>query len=98
MFTMDPAAAEAVVEAFVRLHEEGLIYRGQRLVNWDPVLKTAISDLEVANEEEDGHLWSIAYPLADGRGQLVVATTRPDTMLGAPAEIGRGAGRERGGK
>jgi len=59
VFTMDPMAAEAVVEAFVRLHEEGLIYRGQRLVNWDPVLKTAISDLEVVNEEEDGHLWSI---------------------------------------
>ncbi len=85
MFTMDPAAAEAVVEAFVRLHEEGLIYRGQRLVNWDPVLKTAISDLEVVNEEEDGHLWSIAYPLADGSGQLVVATTRPETMLGDTA-------------
>jgi len=69
----------------VRLHEEGLIYRGQRLVNWDPVLKTAISDLEVVNEEEDGHLWSIAYPLADGSGQLVVATTRPETMLGDTA-------------
>src|SRR3546814_2017669 len=65
MFTMDPAAAEAVVEAFVRLHEEGLIYRGQRLVNWDPVLKTAISDLEVVSEEEDGSLWSIFYPFAD---------------------------------
>ena len=64
VFTMDPMAAEAVVEAFVRLHEQGLIYRGQRLVNWDPVLKTAISDLEVVNEEEDGHLWSISYPLA----------------------------------
>ena len=60
MFTMDPMAAEAVVEAFVRLHEDGLIYRGQRLVNWDPVLKTAISDLEVVNEEEDGSLWSSA--------------------------------------
>src|SRR5690606_33864232 len=69
----------------VRLHEEGLVYRGQRLVNWDPVLQTAISDLEVANEEEDGHLWSIAYPLADGSGQLVVATTRPETMLGDTA-------------
>jgi valyl-tRNA synthetase len=85
MFTMDPAAAEAVVEAFVRLHEEGLIYRGQRLVNWDPVLKTAISDLEVVNEEEDGHLWSISYPLADGSGALTVATTRPETMLGDTA-------------
>ena len=90
VFTMDPIAAEAVVEAFVRLYEEGLVYRGQRLVNWDPVLKTAISDLEVVNEEEDGHLWSIAYPLvdgtlADGSGQLVVATTRPETMLGDTA-------------
>ena len=85
MFTMDPAAAEAVVEAFVCLHEEGLVYRGQRLVNWDPVLKTAISDLEVVNEEEDGHLWSISYPLADGSGALTVATTRPETMLGDTA-------------
>ena len=85
VFTMDPMPASAVREAFVRLHEEGLIYRGQRLVNWDPVLQTAISDLEVANEEEDGHLWSIAYPLSDGSGQLVVATTRPETMLGDTA-------------
>ncbi|HZH44626.1 MAG TPA: valine--tRNA ligase [Lysobacter sp.] len=81
-FTMDPMASEAVLEAFVRLYDDGLIYRGQRLVNWDPVLKTAISDLEVVNAEEDGHLWSIAYPLTDGSGQLVVATTRPETMLG----------------
>ena len=85
VFTMDPMPAKAVVEAFVRMHGEGLIYRGQRLVNWDPVLLTAISDLEVANEEEDGHLWSIAYPLSDGSGQLVVATTRPETMLGDTA-------------
>jgi valyl-tRNA synthetase len=85
VFTMDPMAAEAVVEAFVRLHEQGLIYRGQRLVNWDPVLKTAISDLEVVNAEEDGFLWSIAYPLSDGSGSLVVATTRPETMLGDTA-------------
>jgi valyl-tRNA synthetase len=85
VFTMDPMPAEAVVEAFVRLHDEGLIYRGQRLVNWDPVLKTAISDLEVVNEEEDGFLWSIAYPLSDGSGSLVVATTRPETMLGDTA-------------
>ncbi len=84
-FTMDPMPAEAVVEAFVRLHDEGLIYRGQRLVNWDPVLKTAISDLEVVNEEEDGFLWSISYPLSDGSGSLVVATTRPETMLGDTA-------------
>ncbi|GAB3348525.1 valine--tRNA ligase [Lysobacter tyrosinilyticus] len=84
-FTMDPMAADAVVEAFVKLHEQGLIYRGQRLVNWDPVLKTAISDLEVVNEEEDGHLWSISYPLTDGSGTLTVATTRPETMLGDTA-------------
>ena len=85
MFTMDPIASEAVVEAFVRMHEQNLIYRGQRLVNWDPVLKTAISDLEVVNEEEDGFLWSISYPLSDGSTTLVVATTRPETMLGDTA-------------
>jgi valyl-tRNA synthetase len=85
VFTMDPMAADAVAEAFVKLHEQGLIYRGQRLVNWDPVLKTAISDLEVVNEEEDGFLWSIAYPLSDGSGTLTVATTRPETMLGDAA-------------
>ncbi len=84
-FTMDAGPSEAVVETFVRLHAEGLIYRGQRLVNWDPVLKTAISDLEVVSEEEDGKLWSISYPLADGSGSLVVATTRPETMLGDTA-------------
>src|SRR5688572_4231938 len=84
-FTMDPMAVDAVIEAFVKLHEQGLIYRGKRLVNWDPVLKTAISDLEVVNEEEDGHLWSIAYPLSDGSGTLIVATTRPETMLGDSA-------------
>src|SRR6478735_6028838 len=84
-FTMDPGLSKAVVETFVRLHQDGLIYRGQRLVNWDPVLKTAISDLEVVNEEEDGHLWSISYPLADGSGALTVATTRPETMLGDTA-------------
>jgi valyl-tRNA synthetase len=84
-FTMDEAASKAVIEAFVRWHEQGLIYRGQRLVNWDPVLKTAISDLEVENVEEDGFLWSIAYPLADGSGSLTVATTRPETMLGDTA-------------
>ena len=85
VFTMDPMPSEAVVETFVRLFEQGLIYRGQRLVNWDPVLKTAISDLEVVSEEEDGKLWSISYPLADGSGALVVATTRPETMLGDTA-------------
>lgn len=89
VFTMDPMAAEAVVEAFVRLHEEGLIYRGQRLVNWDPVLKTAISDLEVVSEEENGHLWSIRYDIIDPQAgspdHLVVATTRPETLLGDSA-------------
>ncbi|MEO8159884.1 MAG: valine--tRNA ligase, partial [Arenimonas sp.] len=84
-FTMDEGLSEAVVETFVRLYQEGLIYRGQRLVNWDPVLKTAISDLEVVSEEEDGFLWSISYPLADGNGELTVATTRPETMLGDTA-------------
>ncbi|SKC02421.1 valine--tRNA ligase [Luteibacter sp. 22Crub2.1] len=81
-FTMDEGMSEAVIETFVRLSEEGLIYRGQKLVNWDPVLKTAISDLEVVSEEEDGSMWSIRYPLADGSGELIVATTRPETMLG----------------
>ncbi|MBP6748285.1 MAG: valine--tRNA ligase [Xanthomonadaceae bacterium] len=104
VFTMDAMASDAVIEAFVKLYEEGLIYRGQRLVNWDPVLKTAISDLEVVSEEENGFLWSIAYPLADGetyehveydadgnetlretRNHLIVATTRPETLLGDTA-------------
>ncbi|MGY6588140.1 MAG: valine--tRNA ligase [Wenzhouxiangella sp.] len=81
-FTMDPDLSEAVVETFVRLHEEGLIYRGPRLVNWDPVLQTAISDLEVVNSDEQGKLWSIRYPRSDGQGEVVVATTRPETLLG----------------
>ena len=104
VFTMDPMPSKAITEAFVRLHEEGLIYRGKRLVNWDPVLKTAISDLEVVSEEENGHMWSIRYPLADGasyahvevdadgnetlretRNYVIVATTRPETMLGDTA-------------
>ncbi|WP_029890915.1 valine--tRNA ligase [Polycyclovorans algicola] len=76
---------EAVIEHFVKLHEDGLIYRGKRLVNWDPVLQTAISDLEVVQEDEKGHLWHFRYPLADGSGHLVVATTRPETMLGDTA-------------
>jgi valyl-tRNA synthetase len=84
-FTMDPGLSEAVVEVFVRLYEEGLIYRGKRLVNWDPVLLTALSDLEVEGEEEDGSLWHMRYPLADGTGHVVVATTRPETMLGDTA-------------
>ncbi|CAN7408323.1 valine--tRNA ligase [Trinickia sp. LjRoot230] len=81
-FTMDDKMSKVVSEVFVRLHEQGLIYRGKRLVNWDPVLMTAVSDLEVASEEENGHLWHIRYPLADGSGHLCVATTRPETMLG----------------
>jgi len=84
-FTMDAKMSCAVAEVFVRLHEEGLIYRGKRLVNWDPVLGTAVSDLEVDSEEEDGRIWEIRYPLADGGGSLVVATTRPETMLGDTA-------------
>jgi len=81
-FTMDADLSEAVTETFVRLHEEGLIYRGPRLVNWDPVLQTAISDLEVVNTDEQGKIWSIRYPRTDGRGDVVVATTRPETLLG----------------
>ncbi len=84
-FTMDDGLSEAVREVFVRLYEEGLIYRGKRLVNWDPVLHTAVSDLEVISEEEQGYLWHFRYPLSDGSGHLVVATTRPETMLGDTA-------------
>ncbi len=84
-FTMDDGLSRAVREVFVRLYEEGLIYRGNRLVNWDPVLHTAVSDLEVASQEEDGHLWHMRYPLTDGSGNMVVATTRPETMLGDAA-------------
>ena len=81
-FTMDPGMSQAVQEAFIRLHEQGLIYRGKRLVNWDPVLKTALSDLEVQSEDTAGHLWHIRYPFTDGRGHVTVATTRPETLLG----------------
>ena len=84
-FTMDPGLSRAVTEVFVRLHEEGLIYRGKRLVNWDPVLKTALSDLEVVAAEEAGSLWHLRYPLEDGGGFLIVATTRPETLLGDTA-------------
>ncbi|TDO95474.1 valine--tRNA ligase [Marinomonas balearica] len=90
-FTMDPGMSEAVQEVFVRLYDEGIIYRGQRLVNWDPKLHTAISDLEVISEEENGFLWHFRYPLADGaktadgKDYIVVATTRPETMLGDSA-------------
>jgi valyl-tRNA synthetase len=86
-FTMDAGLSHAVTEVFVRLYDEGLIYRGKRLVNWDPVLQTAVSDLEVVSVEEEGHLWHIRYPLAEpdekqGMTHIVVATTRPETMLG----------------
>jgi len=79
-FTMDAKLSEVVTETFVRLYEQGLIYRGKRLVNWDPILQSAVSDLEVESEERDGFLWHIAYPLADGSGKVVIATTRPETM------------------
>ncbi len=84
-FTMDERMSRAVIEVFVRLHAEGLIYRGKRLVNWDPVLGTAVSDLEVDSEEEDGKIWEISYPFEDRSGSMVVATTRPETMLGDAA-------------
>ncbi|MDA0679204.1 MAG: valine--tRNA ligase [Proteobacteria bacterium] len=84
-FTMDDKLSAAVIEAFVRLYDDGLIYRGKRLVNWDPVLHTALSDLEVLQTEEPGNLWHFRYPLASGKGYLVVATTRPETMLGDSA-------------
>jgi len=81
-FTMDEGLSRVVTEVFVRLYEHGLIYRGKRLVNWDPVLQSAVSDLEVETEEESGHLWHIRYPLASGTHFLIVATTRPETLLG----------------
>ncbi len=84
-FTMEPALSAAVTEVFVQLFDEGLVYRGKRLVNWDPVLHTALSDLEVLQSEEDGQLWRFRYPLAEGGEHLVIATTRPETMLGDTA-------------
>ena len=84
-FTMDEGLSRAVREVFVRLHEEGLIYRGNYIINWCPRCKTALSDLEVEHEESKGHLWYIRYPLAEGKGFLIVATTRPETMLGDTA-------------
>lgn len=81
-FTMDEGLSTAVRKVFVQLHKDGLIYRDKRLVNWDPHFQTAISDLEVENIEVKGHFWHFAYPLADGEGEIVVATTRPETMLG----------------
>jgi valyl-tRNA synthetase len=84
-FTMDKGMSDAVQEVFIRLYEEGLIYRGKRLVNWDPVLHTAVSDLEVLSEEENGSMWHIRYPLSNGQGFMIVATTRPETLLGDAA-------------
>ncbi len=84
-FTMDEKLSTVVTETFVRLFDDGLIYRGKRLVSWDPQLKSAVSDLEVESEEEDGFLWHIRYPLDEGSGSVVVATTRPETMLGDTA-------------
>lgn len=84
-FTMDPGMSAAVQTVFIKLYQEGLIYRGQRLVNWDPVLLTAISDLEVESAEEQGSLWHIRYPIANSKEHLIVATTRPETMLGDTA-------------
>ena len=84
-FTLDEGLSKAVLKVFVELHQQGLIYRDKRLVNWDPHFQTAISDLEVENRETQGHFWHFAYPLADGSGELVVATTRPETVLGDSA-------------
>ena len=81
-FTMDDGMSDAVQEVFIKLHEEGLIYRGKRLVNWDPILHTALSDLEVLPTEENGFMWHMRYPLSNGSGHMVVATTRPETLLG----------------
>ncbi|MFM7580687.1 MAG: class I tRNA ligase family protein, partial [Microcystaceae cyanobacterium] len=81
-FTMDEGLSQAVKTAFIQLYEEGLIYRGNYLVNWCPESQSAVSDLEVENIEVEGHLWHFRYPLSDGSGELVVATTRPETMLG----------------
>lgn len=85
VFTMDDNLSAAVQEVFIKLYDEGLIYRGKRLVNWDPALLTAVSDLEVISEEEEGFMWHMRYPLSDGSGHIVVATTRPETMLGDSA-------------
>ena len=84
-FTMNPKLSKVVIETFVKLYEEGLIYRGKRLVNWDPKLQSAVSDLEVESEEADGHLWEIRYPGVDGSEGVIVATTRPETLFGDQA-------------
>ncbi len=84
-FTMDEGLGVAVREAFVQMYEDGLIYRAERMVDWDPELKTVLSNLEVLHEEEAGHFWYLKYPLADGSGEIIVGTTRPETMLGDTA-------------
>ncbi len=84
-FTLDEGCSEAVKEVFVRLYEKGLIYRGERIINWCPHCLTSISDAEVEYEEHDGHFWHIRYPLSDGSGYLEIATTRPETLLGDTA-------------
>ena len=84
-FTMDEKLSKVVIEAFVQLYNDGLIYRGKRLVNWDPKLQSAVSDLEVESVEEKGHLWEIRYPAVDGGEGVVVATTRPETLFGDQA-------------
>ena len=86
-FTMDEGLSEAVLEVFVRLYQKGLIYRGERITNWCPHCNTSISDIEVEYKELDGSFWYINYPLADGSGSLMIATTRPETMLGDTAEM-----------
>ena len=86
-FTMDERLSLAVREAFVRLYEQGLIYRGAYIVNWDPQIQTAVSDLEVESEERPGHLYYIRYDLADGTGSITIATTRPETLLGDTAVV-----------
>ena len=91
-FTMDEGFSKAVTKVFVDLYNEGLIYRDKRLVNWDPGLKTAISDLEVENADTNGHFWHFSYPLEDGSGAISVATTRPETML---ADMARGRAPQR---
>ena len=82
---MDEGLSDAVTEVFNRLYEKGLIYRGSRMINWCPDCMTALSDAEVEYEEKASHLWHIKYPLADGSGEVIVATTRPETMLGDTA-------------
>src|SRR4029079_14705360 len=84
-FTMDERANRSVIEAFVRLYEDGLIFRAKRMINWDPVSETVVSDLEVDTVEENGSLWELGYPIVDGGGDVIVATTRPETMLGDTA-------------